>query len=70
MSGRKVELDEVIDTPSEPESSATQENVSVVPASTREEVNDDDQGTSDQVAAELHRSTRAHSAPEWYGTLS
>ena len=36
VSGRKVELDEM--TPLEPESSAAQENVSVVPAPTREEV--------------------------------
>ena len=65
MSGRKVELDEV--PPLEPESSAAQENVSVVPAPTREEVNHDDQGTSDQAATELRMSTRARSAPEWYG---
>ena len=32
-----------------------------------EEINDDDQGTSDQVATELRRSTRTRSAPEWYG---
>ena len=38
VSGRKVELDEVL--PLEPKSSAAQENVSVVPAPTREEVND------------------------------
>ena len=62
VSGRKVELDEM--TPLEPESSAAQENVSVVPAPTREEVNDDDHETSDQVATELRRSTRTHSAPE------
>ena len=49
------------------ESSASQEDVPVVPARTREEVNDDDQGTSDQVATELHRSTRTRSTPEWYG---
>ena len=65
LSGRKVELDEVL--PLEPESSAAQENVSMVPALTREEVNDDDHETSDQVATELRRSTRTHSAPEWYG---
>src|SRR3954470_23030738 len=64
-SGRKVELDEVL--PLEPESSAAQQNVSVVPAPTREEVNDDDHETSDQVATELRRSTRTRSAPEWYG---
>ena len=38
-----------------------------MPAPTREEVIHDDQGTSDQVAIELCRSTRARSAPEWYG---
>ena len=51
-----MELDEVIVTPSEPESSAARENVPVVPAPTREETNDDDQGTSDQVTTELRRS--------------
>ena len=40
ISGRKVELDEVL--PFEPESSAAQEDVPVVPALTREETNDDD----------------------------
>nr|BDI54541.1 retrotransposon protein, putative, Ty1-copia subclass [Triticum aestivum] len=65
VSGRKVELDEVL--PLEPESSAVQENVPVVPTPTGEEINDDDQGTSDQVATELHRSTRTHPTPEWYG---
>ena len=40
LSGRKVELDEVIVTPSEPESSAAREDVPEVPAPTREEVND------------------------------
>ena len=64
VSGRKVELDEVL--PLEPESSAAQEDVSMVPAPTREEVNDDDHETSDQVATELCRFTRTHSAPEWY----
>ena len=39
----------------------------MVPAPTGEEVNDDDQGTSDQVATELRRSTRTRSTPEWYG---
>ena len=60
MRWRKVELDEVL--PLEPESGAAQENVSVVPAPTREEVNDDDHETSDQVATELRRSNRACSA--------
>ena len=38
-----------------------------MPTPTGEEINDDDQGTSDQVATELRRSTRTRSAPEWYG---
>ena len=54
ISGRKVELDEVL--PLEPVSGAAQENVPKVPAPTREEVDDDDHETSDQVATELHRS--------------
>ena len=62
MSGRKVELDEVL--PLEPKSSAALENVSVVPAPTREEVNDDDHETSDQVVTEPSRSTRVRSATE------
>src|SRR3954468_22300926 len=65
VTGRKVELDEV--SPLEPENSAAQENVPVVPAPIREEVNDDDQDTSDQAPTELRRSTRTRSAPEWYG---
>ena len=67
LSGRKIELDEVVEPLLQPESSAAQENVSVVPAPTGEEVNDDDQEASDQVTAELRRSTRTRSAPEWYG---
>ena len=52
----KVEPDEVL--PLERDSSAAQENVPVMPTLTEEENNDDDQGTSDQVATELRRSTR------------
>ena len=51
----------------EPISGAAQENVPKVPAPTREEVDDDDHETSDQVATELCRSTRTRSSPEWYG---
>ena len=67
MSGRKVELDEVTVTPPGPESSAAQETVPEVPAPTREEDNDNDHEETDQVTTELRRSTRARSAPEWYG---
>ena len=38
-----------------------------MPAPTSEEANDKDHETSDQVTTEPHRSTRARSAPEWYG---
>lgn len=39
----------------------------MVPTPTGEEINDDDQGTSDQVATEHRRSTRTCSTPECYG---
>ena len=38
-----------------------------MPTQTREEANDDDHETSDQVTTKLSRSTRTCSAPEWYG---
>ena len=38
-----------------------------MPTPTREEANDNDHETSDQVTTKPHRSTRAQSAPEWYG---
>ena len=38
-----------------------------MPTPTREEANDNDHETSDQVSTELRRSTRVRSAPEWYG---
>ena len=67
VSGRKVELDEVIVPAPLLESSSSQKPVSVTPIPISEEVNDDDQGTSDQVISEPRRSTRVRSAPEWYG---
>ena len=62
MSGRKVELDEVI-VPSPLESSSSQKSVPVTTTPISEEVNDDDHETSDQVTTEPHRSTRVRSAP-------
>ena len=53
VSGRKVELHEVI--------------VPVMPTPTIEEANDNDHENSDQVTTKPRRSTRACSAPEWYG---
>ena len=38
-----------------------------MPTPTREEANDNDHETSDQVATKPRRSTRVRSAPEWYG---
>ena len=55
VSGRKVELDEVIVPAPLLESSSSQKPVSVTPIPISEEVNDDDHGTSDQVITEPHR---------------
>ena len=70
VSGRKVELDEVIVPSPELENSSSQKSVPVIPTPTSEEANDDDQGTSDQVTTKPRRSTRACFAPEWYVILS
>ena len=67
VSGRKVEIDEVIVPSLELESSSSQKTVPVMPAPTSEEANDNDHETLDQVTTEPRRSTRACSAPEWYG---
>src|SRR6266536_2268885 len=67
--GTKVELDEVIVPSLILESSSSEKFVPVMPTPTREEANDNDHETSDQVTTELRRSTRARSAPEWYGNL-
>ena len=67
MSGRKVELDEVIVPSPLLESSPSQKSVLVIPTPISEEVNDDDHETSDQVTTEPHRSSRVRSAPERYG---
>ena len=67
MSGRKVELDQVIVPSLELESSTSEKTVPVMPTPTREEANDDDHLTSDQVTTELRRSTRTRSSSEWYG---
>ena len=67
VSGRKVELDEVIVPSLELESSSSQKSVPAMPTPISEEANDDDHVTSDQVTNEPRRSTRVRSAPEWYG---
>ena len=58
MSWRKIELDEVIVPSLELESSTLEKFVPVLPTPTREETNDNDHETSDQVATEPRRSTR------------
>ena len=67
MGGRKVELDEVTVPAPLLESSTSEKTVPVMSTPTREEANDDDHETSDQVSTEPRRSTRVRSAPEWYG---
>ena len=69
VSERKVELDEEAnDVPyPELESSSSQKSVLLMPTPIREEANDDDHETSDQVITEPRRSSRVQSAPEWYG---
>ena len=67
VSGRKVELDEVIVPAPELESSSSQKSVPVISTPISEEVNDDYHETSDQVATKPRRSSRVRSTPEWYG---
>ena len=67
VSGRKVELDEVIVPSPKLESSSSQKSVPMIPTPISEEANDDDHKTSDQVTTEPRRSTRVRFAPEWYG---
>ena len=55
MSGRKVELDEVIVPSVELEISSSQKTIPVIPTPTREEANDDDHETLDQITTEPHR---------------
>ena len=67
MSGRKVELDEVIVPSPELENSSSLKSVPMIPTPISEEANDIDHETSDQVTTEPRRSTRVRSAPKWYG---
>ena len=67
VSGRKVELDEVVVPSLKLENGSSQKSVPVMPTPISEEVNDDDHETSDQVTTKPRRSTRVRSAPEWYG---
>ena len=62
VSGRKVELDEVIVPSVELESSTSEKSVPVMPTPTREEANGDHHETTGP-----RRSNKACSTPEWYG---
>ena len=64
LSGRKVELDEVIEPSLQLDGSKTQKDVSAVPTPIEEEANDDDHEVSDQVTTEPRRLTRIYTAPE------
>src|SRR3954462_10703963 len=66
VTGRKVELDEVVEPSLELASSAAPEVVPVAPTPIREEPNDDDHETSVEVATEPRRSTRTSTTPDWY----
>src|SRR3954469_24962794 len=66
LTGRKVELDEVVEPSLEIASSAAPEEVPVVPAPIREEANDGDHETSVEVDREPRRSTRTRTTPDWY----
>ena len=66
LSGRKVELDEVIEPSLQLDDSTTQKYVFVAPTPNEVEVNDDDHEASDQVTTEPRRPTRTCTASEWY----
>ena len=66
LSGKNIELDEVVEPLLQPESSAVQKDVSIAPTIVEEEADDNDHEVSDQVTIEPCRSTRI-CTPEWYG---
>ena len=65
LSGRKIELYEVVEPLLQPQSDATQKYVSVAPTSVEEKANDDGHEASDQVTIEPRRSTRVCTTSEW-----
>ena len=64
VSGRKVELDEVIAPAPELERSSSHKLVLVMPTPISDEVNDDDHETSDRVTTKPRRSSKVQSALE------
>jgi hypothetical protein len=69
MSGRKVDLDEVVEPYLKLESSAMPKDVPALPPPTREKANDDDHETLNDAPGETCRSTRTQNAPKWYGII-
>ncbi len=67
VSGRKIELDEVVD-PSLQIPSSTTEAVPKPLSNMEEEPNDDDQSNNIETP-EVHRSTRICATPDWYSSL-
>jgi transposase InsO family protein len=68
VSGRKIELDEVIEPSPELESSAAQEDLDLlVPPSPAREEEADDNDHEASVEVPVRRSTRLRTTPEWYG---
>src|SRR4051812_8664612 len=66
VTGRKVELDEVVESSLKLVSSAAPEVVPMAPAPIREEANDDDHETLVEFTTEPRRSTRTRTTPDWY----
>ena len=65
LSGRKIELDEVVEPSLQPENSASQKDVSMALTSVEEKANDDDHEASDQITIKHRRSTRVCTTSEW-----
>ena len=66
LSGRKIELDEVVEPLLQPESNAAQKGVPIMRTPIEEEANDDDHEASDQVTTKPRRSTRTRTSPKWH----
>ena len=64
LSGRNIELDEVVEPLLQPYSSVAQKDVCVAPTTVEEKANDDDHGASDQVTIKPRRSTRVCTTSE------
>ena len=67
LSGRKIELDEVVEPLIPLDGGAGQGETPVAATPVEEQVDDDDHETSDQVTVGPCRSTRSRTTPEWYG---